>query len=387
MPESPTPLAPPPRRSRPLRWLAGAGAVVALAGAVTALTMAVASAAPNATPNTQPSPGPTPTGPIFTVTPSPLNFGNQVVGTNSTDQSVTITNPTSQPQTLEPFVFVQSEFRLVANDCPNQARDNNLLAPGASCTASFNFTPSATGIRSLNVTIAFTSGGTPAQSLTLTGTGVNGGAKPAVITAGDICGGGVCALSNGTGNPAGNFFGTQLSATGGTAPYTWSMPATAGLTIQPDGVIFGTPTHSITFTVTVTDANGASGTATLSYNTNKPQTCQSGGGNQTTVTTPLTGPALNGQTPSGSATLTEDVAKSTIENGPCDISLITQVSGVNLPDGTQLWVTEGALPVGMITLSGGSGSMAPYARPPGGQVRVFTAFPSPGATPILQGAA
>jgi hypothetical protein len=373
--------------SRPLRWLAGVGAV-ALAGAVTALTItaASASAAPNAAPNAKPSPtpSPTPSTPVMlTVTPSPLDFGAQVVGTTSADKSVAITNPSNQPQTLQPLVFVQNDFRLTASDCPTQA-ENFLLAPGASCTVSFNFTPFSTGIQSINVTLTFTPGGTPAQTLTLTGTGVNAGAQPAVITKGFICGGGVCTLGGQlAGNTVGNFFATQLSATGGTAPYTWSGQAPAGLTIQPDGIIVGTPTHTgtTTFTVTVTDTTGASGTATFSFTVTKPLPCQTGVGN---LTEPLSGPALNGQTPSGTATLTNNDG-----NEDCATSLLTQVSGVNLPDGTQLWVSYDNVPVGMITLNGSSGSMAPYARPNTAygfdQVRVYTSFPSSGVQPILQG--
>jgi hypothetical protein len=376
-----------PRR-RPLHWLAGGVGAVALAGALTALTITAASAAPSAAPNAQPSPTPSPTPVMFTITPSPLDFGAQVVGTTSADQSVTITNPSGQPQVLEPLVFVQNDFRLTADNCPDRAK-NFLLDAGASCTASFNFTPFASGIRSLNVTLQFTSGGTPAQVLTLTGTGVAAGAQPAVITEGDICGSGVCSITGGGGTIAGDFFATQLSATGGTPPYTWSGQVSDGLTIQPDGVIFGTPTHTATFTVTVTDATGASGTAALSVNVFKPEECQSGGGNVVELTEPLSGPALSGQTPSGTATLTENNGNQVNKNtgAPCAISLMTQVSGVNLPDGTQLWVAVGILPVGMITLSGGSGSMAPYANPPtDGQVNIYTAFPTPGAQPILQGA-
>jgi hypothetical protein len=320
---------------------------------------------------------------MLTVTPSPLDFGAQVAGTTSADKSVTITNPSSQPQTLQPLVFVQNDFRLTASNCPTRA-NNFLLAPGASCAVSFNFTPSSTGIQSINVTLTFTPGGTPAQTLTLTGTGVNAGAQPAVITEGLICGGGVCALGGHlAGNTVGNFFATQLSATGGTAPYTWSGQAPAGLTIQPDGIIVGTPPHTgtTTFTVTVTDATGASGTATFSFTVTKPLPCQTGVGN---LTEPLSGPALNGQTPSGTATLTGNDGNET-----CATSLLTQVSGVNLPDGTQLWVTYDNVPVGMITLNGGSGSMTPYIRPNTAyghnKVRIYTSFPSPSAQPILQG--
>ena len=40
--------------------------------------------------------------------------------------------------------------------------------------------------------------------------------------------------------------------------------------------------------------------------------------------------------------------------------MVASVKKVNLPDGTQLWVTMDFKPVGTITLSHGSGSMTPY---------------------------
>jgi hypothetical protein len=61
----------------------------------------------------------------------------------------------------------------------------------------------------------------------------------------------------------GTFYSTTLSAGGGTAPYTWrlfsgSLPA--GLTLDPTGVISGTPNTvgTFSFSITVTDAVGGS---------------------------------------------------------------------------------------------------------------------------------
>ncbi|ANZ42108.1 peptidase S8/S53 subtilisin kexin sedolisin [Lentzea guizhouensis] len=60
----------------------------------------------------------------------------------------------------------------------------------------------------------------------------------------------------------------QLSASGGTAPYTWSVTGLpAGLTASSSGAISGTPTTAGTYSVTatVTDAAGKTGTATFSW--------------------------------------------------------------------------------------------------------------------------
>jgi len=60
----------------------------------------------------------------------------------------------------------------------------------------------------------------------------------------------------------------QLAATGGTAPYSWSVSGLpAGLSASSSGAISGTPTTAGTSTVTatVTDAGGKTGSATFSW--------------------------------------------------------------------------------------------------------------------------
>lgn len=60
----------------------------------------------------------------------------------------------------------------------------------------------------------------------------------------------------------------QLSASGGTAPYTWSVSGLpAGLSASASGAISGTPTTAGTSTVTarVTDSAGKTGSATFSW--------------------------------------------------------------------------------------------------------------------------
>lgn len=69
------------------------------------------------------------------------------------------------------------------------------------------------------------------------------------------------------GGSPGVFYSQTLLASGGTAPYTWSLSGgtlTAGLTLSTSGVISGVPTANgtSTFTVRVTDAAGGSAIAT-----------------------------------------------------------------------------------------------------------------------------
>ncbi len=70
-------------------------------------------------------------------------------------------------------------------------------------------------------------------------------------------------------------YSTTLTASGGAAPYRWALTGgglPAGLAVGADGVVSGTPTTSgtWTFTVTVTDAAGLTGSATLQLPTAAP---------------------------------------------------------------------------------------------------------------------
>jgi hypothetical protein len=175
-----------------------------------------------------------------------------------------------------------------------------------------------------------------------------------------------------------NFFSTSFLASGGTPPYTWSGQPPAGLALRPSGLLLGAPTATgtSTFTVTVTDAAGATATGTFSLTVTGPPPptppgCQTGG----TLTETLSGPAFNGQTPDGLATADESQF-----SGCGGFSILSvQVNNVNLPDGTQLWVTLDFGAVGTITLAGGAGTMADYNMGRSGvsrnAVRVYSALP------------
>jgi hypothetical protein len=113
-------------------------------------------------------------------------------------------------------------------------------------------TPTATGNFSLAVTV--TDSQSPAKtasaSLPLS---VTATIAPLTITSNAVAG----AISN---QP----YGATLSATGGTAPYTWSVTGLpAGLSLSGNGVISGTPTATGNFSlaVTVTDSQSPAKTA------------------------------------------------------------------------------------------------------------------------------
>ena len=88
-----------------------------------------------------------------------------------------------------------------------------------------------------------------------------------VVTAPSIT---TATLANGT---VGTIYSQTLAASGGTAPYTWTVSAgslPAGLTLNTNGVISGTPTTSnaSSFTVKVTDSASATATQSLTMTVN-----------------------------------------------------------------------------------------------------------------------
>jgi len=80
----------------------------------------------------------------FSVNPTSVEFGNQMVNTTSDPRAVTVTNTGSTPQPVLGRMNGgpgQWQNFALTNDCPT------MLAVGASCTLNVTFTPSATGGR------------------------------------------------------------------------------------------------------------------------------------------------------------------------------------------------------------------------------------------------
>jgi hypothetical protein len=254
---------------------------------------------------------------------------------------------------------------------------------------SITFNPSATGTRTAALTVTDNAPGSP-QTAPLTGTGTGTNPPLAISTQFYSCASNVCDIGAGHNVFINNFFSNSFEATGGAPPYTWSGTPPAGLTLRPSGLLLGAPTTlggPQTFTVTVTDSAGATATGTFSLTVTgapapSPPGCQTGG----KFKKALSGPAFNGQVPNGTALVNE-----TQFSGCGGFSTLSiSVKKVNLADGTQLWATLDGLPVGTITLSHGSGSMATYNLgdfAPGGmdQVQVFSSFPDGPFQQILSG--
>jgi hypothetical protein len=334
-----------------------------------------------------PPPPPPPAGaPAVTFAPTSLTFAAQPIGTTSAPQSITVSN------TGTGSLFINSaatrganplDFTQVSDGCSGLT-----LAAGTSCTVSITFSPTASGARSATFILTDNAPASP-QTVPISGTGTGTNPALAIDSRFFSCANGVCDIGAGHNVFVNNFFTTTFTASGGTAPYTWSGQVPAGLTLRASGLLLGAPTArgTSTFTVTVRDATGAtsSGTFSLTVTDPPPPTppgCQTGG----VLRESLSGPAFNGRTPSGQATADE-----TRFSGCGGFSLLSvQVSNVNLPDGTQLWVTLDFGPVGTITLRGGSGTMPTLNMGQFGvsndDVRVYSALPDvSGAQQILIG--
>lgn len=112
------------------------------------------------------------TPPPVSVTPKGLTFANQLVGTSSATQPITISNNGAAATTIA--VAASGDF-MQTNTCPVSPAT---LAVGANCIVNVAFKPAATGVRNGVITITHQLAGSP-QSVSLTGTGV----APAVTLA------------------------------------------------------------------------------------------------------------------------------------------------------------------------------------------------------------
>ncbi len=96
-----------------------------------------------------------------------LSFAASSVGTTSASQTVTVSNVGGSPLTLGAIVITGGEFSVAFSTCAA----NLVIASGANCVMSLNFTPSVAGARSASLSISHNAtGSTSLVSLTGTGT-------------------------------------------------------------------------------------------------------------------------------------------------------------------------------------------------------------------------
>jgi hypothetical protein len=208
-------------------------------------------------------------GPVATLNPTSLNFGNVSVGTTSPAMNVTLTNTGSA--TLNITSIVASSSYGQTNTCAAS------LGVNQSCTISVTFSPAQTGTVAGTITVTDNASGSP-QTVSLTGTGT----EPIVSL---TCNGSACTAVN---------FGTVLLNT----------PVTQTITLSNTG--------NVTLDVTSIKLTGA---AAYKQSNNCPSTINAGGMCTITVTFM---PGASG-TLTGTITITDNAS-----NSPQTVSLTGQ---------------------------------------------------------------
>jgi hypothetical protein len=131
--------------------------------------------------------------PLASLSSTSLNFGNQLVGTASATEKVTLSNPSGPALTISSIAVTGTN----ATDFSQTNTCGTGLADGASCTITVTFKPAQSGPRTASVTITDNAAGSP-QPIGLSGTGLVSG-------------------PNATPSPSSLTFATQLVGTSGSA--------------------------------------------------------------------------------------------------------------------------------------------------------------------------
>src|SRR6266567_2709167 len=105
-------------------------------------------------------------GPVVSISPTSLTFGNQQVGTNSAIQTITLSNTGNSPLSISTMLIAGSN----AKDFSQTHTCTHSLPAGASCTISVTFTPTQPGTRSKVFEVFDNAPGSP-QTVSLTGVG------------------------------------------------------------------------------------------------------------------------------------------------------------------------------------------------------------------------
>ena len=106
-------------------------------------------------------------GTVVQLSPSALDFGNQIVGTTSDPLTATVTNISSDDLRISGIGIGGANF----GDFAETTTCGSRLPAGGSCTIDVTFTPGARGDRHASLKIVDDGGGSP-QAVPLAGTGV-----------------------------------------------------------------------------------------------------------------------------------------------------------------------------------------------------------------------
>jgi Bacterial Ig-like domain (group 2) len=179
--------------------------------------------------------------PGVTLSPTSLNFANQVVNTTSGSQPMVLTS--SGTATLNLTSIAASGDFAQTNNCPAS------LAPAAFCTIQVTFKPTATGPRSGSLTIVDNAG---TQTPSLTGTGAALALVSIVVTPTNPS---ITLGSSQQFTATGNF--NDGSNQNLTATATWASSNTAAATISASGLANGIAGGTSTISATVSGIQGS----------------------------------------------------------------------------------------------------------------------------------
>jgi hypothetical protein len=207
------------------------------------------------------APATIPSATTVTITATSVANGTKSVTFTINLLPVSISLAPASPQTLEQGMKVSPITATVSNDPANKGVTWSLTGAGA-----------LSGQTATTVVYTAPASVTAASTATVTATSVADTTKTAPFTINLVP---PPSASSNT-PPAGTVgvaYNTVLVATGGVAPYTWTITVgtlPAGLTLASSGAIAGTPTANGTssFTVQVKDANNFTATAALSIKIN-----------------------------------------------------------------------------------------------------------------------
>ncbi len=194
---------------------------------------------------------------ILTLNPTSINFGSVTVGQTSPVLFTTFTNTGSAPLTITSDPMSGADFNWGGKGTCN----SNPLIPGASCTMSAKFTPTATGTQTGTITI-YSTASNSTVTLPLSGIGTAAtagtlGASPATLALGSV-------VVGTSGSASGTLTAGGSSVTVSAVSSNNSAFTVGGLSL-PVTIPAG---NSTAFTVTFSPQTAGTATATLTFTSN-----------------------------------------------------------------------------------------------------------------------
>jgi len=192
-------------------------------------------------------------GPIPSLSPSSLSFGNVTVNTTSSSQAVTLSNSASAGAALTSISISITGTNAAqfsqTNNCPTS------LAVGTSCTINVSFTPSAAASASASLSVSDNYTSSP-QNSTLSGTGT---AIVPTITWNPS------STTGYTGAPIGSGVLDASASTAGTFAYTATPSGGSASSITASSALSTATTYTLTANFTPTSNNYTTASATKTF--------------------------------------------------------------------------------------------------------------------------